>query len=476
MIKLMQLCILIPLFNAIFTAGIAFLNLKVARFLQLIVSFLAFIVTIYLAINLDINVDYELVFSGFREPFGIKFSLNKNNVILVLLIQAIAFIYSFFLYEYIAYNSTRAPFLIALSFAFVVANIGLVLSQDFFNIYVFIELGGIASYALLSYKGSSASFSALRYLLAGSVAATFLLLGIFCFYAKSGTLVLSDSLLLLEGASANSIIVIAASVFCFSALLLKAGVFPLHFWLPAAYGATHPIIALIVASLATKISLYVLFALFTPLIVVISNNANLFVELVLSAAIVYSVIRAFFETRLSYIISYIVVAEIVYIFAGVFFQNAPGTFAASYHLIADGLITAFAFGLIYQHSNVGREVYLSDLRGLKDNKLGLYVLWLYLGACFVGLPLTPGFITKVSLIKASVLSQNYLLLISFIISSLVIVATFFRIIFYATKSSNINKAYPYNDLAIKIALSLLFAFIFTYSLIPKFVPNNIFIK
>lgn len=476
MTSLIQLSILIPLFNAIFISGIAFINLTLARFLQLFFSFIAFVLTIYLAINLDANINYELVFSGFTQPFGIKFSLNKNSSILLLLIQAIAFIYSFFLYEHTGYNRTRAPFLIAISFAFIAANIGLVLSQDFFNIYVFVELAGIASYALLAYKGSSASFSALRYLLAGSVAATFLLLGIFCFYAKSGTLLLSDSMFLLNEGFNGSLIVILASIFCFSALLLKSGVFPVHFWLPAAYGATHPLIALLVGSIATKICLFILFSLFTPVVENISNNVNLFVELVLAVAIIYSVIRAFFETRLSYIIAYIVVAEIIYIFSGIFFQNSPGSFAASYHLIADGLITAFAYALIYQHSNVGREVYLSDLRGLKNNQLGLYILWLYLGACFIGLPLTPGFITKISLIKAALISKNYFLLCSFIISSLVIVATFFRVVFYASKDSNIRKVYPYNNIEIKIALSLLFAFIFTYSLISNYVPNNIFVK
>ena len=476
-IKLVQLIIIIPIFSALLCSILSFYNKKVSKFINIFLNFSNFCISIFLALSLKEGGSFNFVFAGFKESYGIKFFLNYENSLLLVLISFIAFIFSLLLYDFIRYNKHQAPHLFSLSNLFVIANSGLVLSQDFFNLYVFIELGGICSYALLSYKGSSASFSALRYLLAGSVAATFFLLGIALFYAMTASLTLSASLNLIEF-SLNNYLVLAASLFCFCALMLKSGIFPLHFWLPAAYGATHPIVATLVASLATKISLYLLFSSFGIIFYsLIENNfISILFELLISFAIIFALTRAFFETRLSYIVSYIIVAEIAYIFGGIYLGNNEGLFAASYHLIADSLITAFAFSLIYILSNSGREVYLGDLKGVLSGNLLLFIFWIYLGACFIGLPLTPSFISKIYLLKGAFLSQKYIFMSSLLLGSLIIVALFFRIIFFCTKETTIKKDLTNKNYGTRVAVYCLLAALVFYSFIPKFIPQNIFIK
>lgn len=477
MIKLIQLILIIPIFSAIICSGLSYFNQKVSKNLNIFFAFITLCISTFLIIEITHSDNLSFVFAGFLEPFGIKFLFSKENAFLVLLINLIGFLFSLFLFDFLTHNKHQAPYFYALSNLFLVANVGLVLSQDLFNIYVFIELGGICSYALLAFKGSSASFSALRYLLAGSVAATFFLLGIALFYALSGSLTLESNLSLIE-TNLSNFLVLSASLFCFTALLLKAGVFPLHFWLPVAYGATHPLVAILVASIATKIAIYLLVSCFGGVINVLlaSKFIAFSIEAILSFTIIYALTRAYFEKGISYIVAYIIVAEIAYIMGGIVIGNPDSIFASSYHLIADSLITAFAFSLIYLISGKGRDVYVSDLKGVLSNSLIQFIFWVYLAACFIGLPLTPSFITKIYLIKGALISKHYLFLISLLVGSLIITALFFRILFYATKETTIRREATYSNYATRLGIYCLFVLIIIYSFIPSLIPLNIFIK
>ncbi|WP_343161220.1 proton-conducting transporter membrane subunit, partial [Halogeometricum sp. CBA1124] len=80
-----------------------------------------------------------------------------------------------------------------------------------FNLYVFLEISGLAAYALVaSRRGATAALAALNYLLAGTVGATLYLIGVGYAYVATGTLSMATLRVELAGAGYDSPLVVAA--------------------------------------------------------------------------------------------------------------------------------------------------------------------------------------------------------------------------------------------------------------------------
>ena len=114
---------------------------------------------------------------------------------------------------------------------------GIVFAGDIFNVFVFLELAALSAYALVGVPGGKALVAAFRYLILGTLGASFYLLGVVFFYAVTGTLNMADMAQQLSDKHelATSKAVIAGSTFMFIGLGIKMAPFPLHGWLPGAY-------------------------------------------------------------------------------------------------------------------------------------------------------------------------------------------------------------------------------------------------
>ncbi|MEM9058494.1 MAG: proton-conducting transporter membrane subunit, partial [Pseudomonadota bacterium] len=135
---------------------------------------------------------------------------------------------------------------------------GIVVSGDAFNIFVFMEISSLASYVLISGGSDRRALPAVfKYLVMGTIGATFYLIGVGLIYMMTGTLNLADMETRIADIATQRPILVAAG-FITAGLALKAAVFPLHAWLPNAYTwAPHAVTAFL-AACATKVSLYVL--------------------------------------------------------------------------------------------------------------------------------------------------------------------------------------------------------------------------
>jgi len=154
---------------------------------------------------------------------------------------------------------------------------GIVLTGDLFNLFVFLEITGIATYALVATGDRpQAAVAALKYLLIGTVGASMYLLGVGYLYVRTGTLNMVDLARVLAGtatwgegtwlAEAGALyaepLVIASVAFITAGLGVKAALFPLHVWQPDAYQEAPDTVTIYISALVSTAAAYALLRIF----------------------------------------------------------------------------------------------------------------------------------------------------------------------------------------------------------------------
>ena len=197
---------------------------------------------------------------------------------------------------------------------------GILVSGDAFNIFVFMEISSLASYILIAGGPDRKALPAVfKYLVMGTIGATFYLIGVGLIYMMTGTLNLADMEYRIHLVADQKPILVAAG-FITIGLALKAAVFPLHVWLPRAYTHAPHIVTVFLAACATKVSLYVLLRFdFFVFQENLTGHAFQFSAFLMPLAIFGILVGsgvAMFEDRLKRMLAYSSVAQIGYIMLG----------------------------------------------------------------------------------------------------------------------------------------------------------------
>ena len=138
----------------------------------------------------------------------------------------------------------------------------LFLSADIFNIYVTLELIGLAAVALAALPGMAASLNAaMRYLLVSLLGSLVYLLGVALLYANYQLL---DLIALGETVAPGMLTWLAMGMMTVG-LMLKTALFPLHFWLPPAHANAPAPVSALLSALVVKASFYLLLRLWFEL-------------------------------------------------------------------------------------------------------------------------------------------------------------------------------------------------------------------
>ena len=138
--------------------------------------------------------------------------------------------------------------------------LGIVVTRDVFNLFVFLEISSLAAYTLIASGGSRATVAAFRYLLAGTAAGSLYLFGVGFLYALTGTLNMDDLAARLPSVDAGAALTVAVVLIAVG-LSIKAALFPLHGWLPDTYVYMPTPAAGFIAAVMAKVSAYALLRL-----------------------------------------------------------------------------------------------------------------------------------------------------------------------------------------------------------------------
>jgi multicomponent Na+:H+ antiporter subunit D len=375
------------------------------------------------------TIHYSL--GGWPPPFGIEYVVDHLNAMMLVLISGISLtvaVYSRRSVEVEVRGS--AGYFFTLFLLQVSGFLGIVITGDLFNLYVFLEIASLAGYALIAVGEDGAPFACFRYILMGTIGACFYLLGIGYIYISTGSLNMADVSTLLPEIY-NSKVVVTALSFLLAGLALKMALFPVHVWLPDAYTRAPSAVSALIAPLMTKISLYVmiriLFTVFRPRL---STEVFPIADIMLwagFAAICGGAVLALSQTDFKRMICYVVVAEVGYIVGGMGLANRTAITGAILHILNDAVMTAGLFtvcGIVTYRVKSHR---ISDFKGLFQKMPITMAALVVVALSIIGVPPTCGFFSKWYLIQGAVTAGKWAFVAALLASSLVNVILFFRV-------------------------------------------------
>jgi multicomponent Na+:H+ antiporter subunit D len=369
---------------------------------------------------------------GWAPPYGIEYVIDHLNALMIVIISMISLIVAVYSLRSVEEElPEKTVYFYTIFLLQVTGYLGIVITGDLFNLYVFLEIASLAGYALIAIGEDGAPLACFRYIVLGTIGACFYLLGVGYIYMATGTLNMADAFRLL-GQLHDSRVIVTAVAFILAGLALKMALFPLHLWLPDAYTKAPSVSSALISPLMTKISMYVMIrVLFT--VFGISWFKALFPlgPIMVWAgviAIFAGAVMALAQTDFKRMLCYIVVAEVGYIVGGVGLTNEIALRGAILHILNDAVMTVGLFTVagIVMYRIKSRE--LSDFKGFfKEMPLTMFAFTV--GALsIIGVPPTCGFFSKWYLIQGGLLAGQWVFVGALLFSSLVNVVLFFRII------------------------------------------------
>ena len=350
-------------------------------------------------------IHYEL--GGWAAPYGIEYVVDPVNawvVVIVALIGALVAPYACASVER-EITEDRIPLFYAAFILCLTGLLGIAVTGDVFNVFVFLEISSLSAYALIALGSDRRALTAsFQYLIMGSVGATFIVIGIGLMYVMTGTLNMADLADRLPEVSGTRTIPVAFT-FLTVGITLKLALFPLHLWLPNAYTYAPSAVTAFIASTATKVGVYLLLRFFFTIFGAtfsfdVMQLDRILMPLALIAIVTMSLV-AIYQENVKRLLAYSSVAQIGYMVLGISFASVLGLTAGILHLFNHALIKGALF------MSMGCVMYrVGSVRLERMHGLGRVMPWTMAafvvgGLSLIGVPLTVGFISKWYLVQAA---------------------------------------------------------------------------
>ena len=344
--------------------------------------------------------------------WGIEYRVDLLNAFVLLVVAGVGFATTLYAKESVADEipADRHNFFYTVWVLAICGLLGITVTGDAFNVYVLLEISSLTVYALIAMgkeRSRKALTASLRYLILGSVGASFILLGIGYLMMVTGTLNMEDmhAQLMRVPDLDHHRTVLVAFAFLLVGLSMKMALYPLHMWMPKAYTYAPSAVSALLAATATKVGVYMSFRfLFTIFGVGFSFYAmptGLILLAVASLGILFSSLSAIRQQSAKRLLAYSSVGQIAYIVAGFALTNENGVAASIIHIFNHAVTKG---GMFMALGAVALRVGGTDLKHLRGlgRRMPLTMAALTVGGLgLVGFPLTAGFISKWYLVKGS---------------------------------------------------------------------------
>jgi multicomponent Na+:H+ antiporter subunit D len=364
-------------------------------------------------------------------PMGIEYVIDHLNAMMLVIISTAALIVAVYSKRSVLQEiEGSSVYFYAVFLLQVTGFLGIVITGDLFNLYVFLEVTSLTGYALIAVGEDGAPFACFRYIIMGTVGACFYLLGVGYLYIVTGSLNIADLARLLPDLYGSRVILVAFAFF-FVGIAIKMALFPLHVWLPDAYTKAPSAASALIAPLMTKISVYVMlrvmFTVFNPsLSIDLLPVTDIMIWLGV-AAIVAGTAMALAQTNIKRMFCYIVVAEIGYMIGGMGVANSIALKGVILHILNDAIMTLGMFtvaGIFYYQTKTQNIADFKDLFKRMPYTMAAFVV---IALSIIGVPPTCGFFSKWYLIQGAIINDCWAFIAALLLSSLINIILFFRI-------------------------------------------------
>ncbi len=374
-------------------------------------------------------IHYRL--GGWEPPWGIALHVDHLAAYMVVLIASLALVTAVFAKRTVEEElPDRIALFWCLYLLFITGLLGIVVTADLFNLFVLLEVASLTGYTLVAIGRGRAKFAGFKYLLVGTIGATFYLIGVGYLYIMTGSLNMEDLRILLPPLY-ESRVVRTAFLFILFGFGIKTALFPLHAWLPDAYTHAPSAVGAVMAPLMTKVMAYVmirvLFDVFTLDFAVAVLRATDALVWTGAAAILFGAVMALSQNDFRRMLSYVIVAEIGYIVGGIGVANATALKGAVLHIANDALMMACLFqvaGLVTYQTKGQR---IDDFNGIFRTMPVTAAVFTVGALAIIGVPPTCGFFSKWYLLLGAIDAGQWVFVVALLVCTLINVALFFRI-------------------------------------------------
>jgi multicomponent Na+:H+ antiporter subunit D len=425
---------LLPLFIAI-PLGSAFLVslIRSRRFADVFANLSTFallILSIYAIWLLKLNGVMVYKVGGWVPPFGISLVFDGLSSLLLVTVNLVSFFASLYSINYMEKYTAKEKFY-PLFMLMVAGMNGVILTGDMFNLYVFLEIAAVASYALVAFGVESEELEAsFKYMVLSSIASAFVLLGIAFLYSYTSSLNMADISSVLQAKGTGHTILFVSVLFLMG-FGLKAAIVPFHAWLPDAHpSAPAPISAMLSGVLIKALGVYaILRVFFSVLGIEKSVLTGLAVLGVLSMVI--GVFLAIGQWDFKRLLAYHSISQIGYVILGIGLGTPLGIMGGLFHLFNHSVFKSLLF------LNSGAVVYstgtrdLQKMGGLREEMPVTGSTSMIASMSIAGIPPFNGFWSKLIIIIACVQAGHMVYAILAVIVSLLTLASFMKVQRYA---------------------------------------------
>lgn len=424
--------ILLPLF-IIIPLSAAFLNSlagkKIKWFSDLIsatATFLLACISIYSVFVLKAAGLIVYKVGGWIPPVGIAMVMDGLTVFMLVTVNLIAFLVSIYSINYMERYTEKWMFYCL--FLLMVAGMnGVVISGDLFNLYVFLEIAAISSYALVAFGTEHEELeAAFKYAVMGTVASSFILLGIVFLYSVTSTLNMADmSLEIAKNGSPR--IIMLVSVFFLMGFGLKSALVPFHAWLPDAHpSAPAPISAMLSGVIIKSLGVYSMTRIFFSIFGATPKILGLLMFLG-ALSMILGVCLALGQWDLKRLLAYHSISQIGYVILGIGLGTPLGIMGGIFHLFNHSVFKSLLFlnsGAV-EYSTGTRD--LQKMGGLKDKMPITSATSMVASMSIAGIPPFNGFWSKLIIIAACIQAQHFAYAAWAVLASILTLASFMKV-------------------------------------------------
>lgn len=395
---------------------------------------------------------------SWKPPFGICMVLDGLTALMLVVVNLVGFLALVYSVDYI--KRYTSPALYYTLFCLLLAGLnGVVISGDLFNLFVFLEITSIASYALVAFGTETEELeAAFKYLVLGSVASTLILLAIGLILGKVSTLNMADISRSLASCGAQPLVRYCLALFLMG-FGLKTALVPFHAWLPDAHpAAPAPMSAMLSGVVIKTIGAYALVRVVFNILGLDSTTSAILVWLgILSMAV--GVLLAIGQWDFKRLLAYHSISQIGYVVFAIGLGTPLGVIGGLFHLLNHSLFKSLLF------LNAGSVEYacgsrqLDRLGGLSRTMPVTAKTSLVASFSIAGIPPFCGFWSKLVIIIAAFQAGHIAGAVVCIAVSMLTLASFLKVQKYAflrkSDAASAIKESPLSMTASMVVLALL---------------------
>ena len=456
--QLPAILFLLPLFAAISMPVVCLKHRHWSHPISVTILATMVLVSILNLHNVVHHGEVRYVFSGWAVPLGIEWVADGLASVILVLLSILGLLGVVFtgptFPKALGGRIVHYHILILLLIS---SLVGMVFTRDLFNLFVFLEVAAISSYALIGVAGGRALFAAFRYLILGTIGASLYLLGVSYLYAVTGTLNMADmadQLPLLLSSKA----LVGGLLFMFIGLGSKMALVPFHAWMPEAYAHAPESISPILASLVTKVALLgwirITYWVLDAPTVIFNIPILLLVAALGTLAAVVGAFLALAQRDIKMMFAYGGISHIGIILIGLGQGNQTGFAGGVFYLLNDAVMQAALFFL------AGIAFCKYGVKTIDDlGRIGKQAPWLtgsliVIAFGMIGLPPSGGFFGKWYIILGALEAGNYVSVAAVLLSTLLTLAYFVKLFESIFRQSSTQLDVQSGEISISFKLTL----------------------